>query len=224
LYLLAADLNAPGHVEQKYLSAIDTHIAKPILKDTLFVIFVSSKPARQNLWVHSRYLKTSQFSDDRLTELTYSYFLDTIFSGILNFMKNGIFTILTLISCNAVFSQTDDKGIVLGFERSVTDAFTKHNPVVLTSAYADNIRIITANGELISREQMIQSMQNVNSATVSEMQARIESNVAIITGIKTISGKTENGAFSNKLRFTDILLKTKGQWQIIASQSTAIEQ
>src|SRR5258705_13387886 len=103
-------------------------------------------------------------------------------------MKKVIFTIATIVCCNAVFSQTDEKGIVLGFERSTADAFTKHNLVFLTAAYADNIHIITATGDVITKQELLQSMQNMTSATLSEMQVRIENYVAIVTGIEIVTG------------------------------------
>jgi hypothetical protein len=139
-------------------------------------------------------------------------------------MKQIIFTIIIIVCCNSVFSQTDEKGIVLGIERSTADAFTKHNLTFLTSIFADNINVITATGEIVNKEQLLRSVQNVNSVTVSNMQVRIENNIAIVTGLAMETGKDDNGVYSNKLRFTDVLLRTKGQWQIIASQATAIQQ
>jgi len=139
-------------------------------------------------------------------------------------MKHITFIILTIMCSNIVFGQTDEKGIVLGLERSTADAFTKHNLVFLTSAYADNIQVITSSGDVITKQQLLQSVQNMTSASLSEMQVRIEGTVAIVTGQETITGKDDNGNYINKSRFTDVLLKTKGQWQIIASQSTSISQ
>ena len=54
------------------------------------------------------------------------------------------------------------------------------------------------------------------------MQVRIEGYVAIVTGIVLETGKDINGVYSNKLRFTDVLAKSKGVWKIIASQATAV--
>ena len=139
-------------------------------------------------------------------------------------MKQIIFTIITIVCCNSVFSQTDEKGIVLGLERSTADAFTKHNLVFLTSIFADNINVITATGDIINKQQLLESVQNVNSVTVSNMQVRIENNIAVVTGIAMETGKDDNGVYSNKMRFTDVLLRTKGQWQIISSQATVIQE
>ena len=88
--------------------------------------------------------------------------------------------------------------------------------------FAENVSIISATGEVITKQQLLQSVQNVSSTTLSGMQVRIEGNVAIVTGMEVESGKDNISIYSNKMRFTDVLLKTKNQWQIITSQATAI--
>jgi len=56
------------------------------------------------------------------------------------------------------------------------------------------------------------------------MQVNIKGTIAIVTGMQTETGKNEAGAYTNKCRYTDVLEKIKGQWYIIASQATAIEE
>lgn len=138
-------------------------------------------------------------------------------------IKQVLFTILTVVCCNNVFSQSDEKANILAVERSTADAFTKHNLVFLNSIFSDDINVITATGEIVNKQQLLQSVQNVNSATVSGMLVKIEGNIAIVTGTETETGKDNVGTYSITMRFTDILQKTKGQWQIIASQATVIK-
>ena len=138
-------------------------------------------------------------------------------------IKYVLVTLAFVVCSNAVFSQTDEKGIVLGLERSAADAFSKHNLVFLNAVFADNISVVGTNGGIVTKEQLVQSAQNIYSATVNSMTVRIEGVTAIVTGIGTAGGKDNNGnAYTSAIRFTDILLKTKGQWQIIARQETII--
>jgi ketosteroid isomerase-like protein len=139
-------------------------------------------------------------------------------------MKHLLFTISTIVLATAVFSQSDDKANVLAVEKNAANAFTKHDVVALNAAFADDASIISATGALINKQQLLQAVQNVNSVTVSDMQVRIEGYIAIVTGITLETGKDNNGVYSNKLRFTDVLEKTKGVWKIIASQATAVQQ
>ncbi len=138
-------------------------------------------------------------------------------------MKKLLFAIGITVCCNNAFNQTNEKSIVLNVEERTAEAFTKHNLNFLNTVFADNVTIISATGDVINKQQLLQSVQNVNSATVATMQVRIEGNVAVVTGMETETGRNNNSVYSNKMRFTDVLLKTKNQWQIITSQATAIQ-
>ncbi len=140
-------------------------------------------------------------------------------------MKRILFIVITVAICNAVFSQNDEKANVLAVERSVADAFTKHNLVNINAAFADDATIITSKGDVVNKQQLMQFVPNINSVTVSEMQVKIKGTIAVITGVETETGKDNSGsAYSNKSRFTDVLEKSKGQWQIISSQATSMDQ
>ena len=140
-------------------------------------------------------------------------------------IKQTIFFISALIFCNMAFSQNDDKANVLAVERNTADAFTKHNLANINTAFADDASIINAKGELITKQQLMQYVSNINSVVVSDMQAKIKGTIAIVTGTETETGKDNSGsAYSNKSRFTDVLEKVKGQWQITASQATSMDQ
>ena len=140
-------------------------------------------------------------------------------------MKQLVILTLLILCCSTIFGQTDEKGIVLGVERTTADAFSKHNVTYLMSVFADDVQIISADGRIVTKQQMLEAVQRVTSVTVSDMNVRIESNVAIVTGIVKENGKDDNGGvYSNKMRFTDVLLRTKGQWKIITSQATSLSE
>jgi ketosteroid isomerase-like protein len=140
-------------------------------------------------------------------------------------MIKKILLAVIVVACSvAAFSQNDDKANVLAVERNAANAFTKHDVVALNTAFADDATIISATGEILTKQQILQAVQSINSVTVSDMQVRIEGYTAIVTGVENETGRNDNGAYENKMRFTDVLLKTKGVWKIIASQATAIPQ
>lgn len=138
--------------------------------------------------------------------------------------KHVLLFALTLIISTAIFSQNDEKANVLATERSTADAFTKHNVVFLNTVFADDAVVITAKGELVNKQQLMQFVSNINSVVVSDMQVKIKGTTAIVTGIETETGKNDAGVYSNKSRFTDVLEKVKGQWLITSSQATSMDQ
>lgn len=138
--------------------------------------------------------------------------------------KHVLLVALTLIISTAIFSQNDEKANVLATEKSTADAFTKHNVVFLNTVFADDAVVITAKGELVNKQQLMQFVSNINSVVVSDMQVKIKGTTAIVTGVETETGKNDAGVYSSKSRFTDVLEKVKGQWLITSSQATAMDQ
>ena len=139
-------------------------------------------------------------------------------------IKQNFLLLIIIFCCNVAFSQSDEKANILAVEKSTADAFTKHNLPFLTSIFADDANVTTAMGKIVTKQQLLQSVQNVNSVTVSDMQVKIINNISLVTGTGLETGKDDNGdAYSTKFRFTDVLQKTKGQWQIIATQATVVQ-
>jgi len=58
----------------------------------------------------------------------------------------------------------------------------------------------------------------------SELQARVEGDVVVVTGVNHARGKDETGkAFENRIRFTGTFIKRDGRWQVWATQGTVIQ-
>src|ERR1700759_1617018 len=102
----------------------------------------------------------------------------------LKIMKKILISISVFACCISAFSQNDDKANVLSVERNAANAFTKHDVVALNVVFADNANIISANGSILNKQQIMQSVQSINSVTVSDMQVRIEGYTAIVTGVE----------------------------------------
>lgn len=140
-------------------------------------------------------------------------------------MIKRITFILLLASCVTVcFSQNDDKANVLAVERNAADAYSKHNIVSLLATYTDDATIITPAGTSITKQQLAQRVQPINSLVLSDMQVKLKGNIAVVTGIQTEAGKdASGGAYKTQSRFTDVLERKNGAWFITASQATIIQ-
>lgn len=125
--------------------------------------------------------------------------------------------------CIAAFSQSDDKANVLETERNMAAAFSKRDVITLNAVFADDITFVTSTGDIINKQQLIKTSQTMNGFTLSDMLVKLGVNIAIVTGTELITG-IDNGPYSNKLRFTNVLERKNNQWQIIAGQQTAISQ
>ncbi|MBS1747308.1 MAG: nuclear transport factor 2 family protein [Bacteroidetes bacterium] len=139
-------------------------------------------------------------------------------------MKKLLILIAVIAFYNTAFCQNDETANVLALERNIADAFTKHNAPAIITTFSDDATIILANGEMAGKQQLLQYLPNITSVVLSDMKVVLKGGIAIVTGIQVENGKNDAGVYSNKYRFMDVLEKTKGQWKIIASQATFMEQ
>ena len=139
-------------------------------------------------------------------------------------MKQALLIIAIACTSHVAFSQNDEKANILAVERSTADALTKHNAMYINTVFTDDATIITPDGALINKQQLIQYLPKINSVVFSDMQVKTKGIIAIVTGIQTETGKNDAGVYTGKYRFTDVLEKVKGQWFITASQLTSMDQ
>lgn len=52
--------------------------------------------------------------------------------------------------------------------------------------------------------------------------ARVYGETAVVQGITSLEGTSEGAAFKVDVRFTDTLIKVKGQWMLVVSHVTRI--
>lgn len=139
-------------------------------------------------------------------------------------MSKRMLCAVVMMACSiAAFSQNDDKANVLQVERSLATALGKRDAVTINSLFADDASIINSTGNIVNKQQLIQSVQTMNGVTFSDMQVKVTANIAVVTGTEVVTG-VDNGPYTNKLRFTNVLERKNNQWQIIAAQQTSLAQ
>ena len=139
-------------------------------------------------------------------------------------MKKIFLGIILISVCHInSFSQNDDKANVLAVERTMAAAFGKHDVVTLNNVYVDDANIIATSGNIINKQQLFKMVQTSNGFTLSDLSVKVGGNVAVVTGISVITG-VDNGPYTNKQRFTDVLERVNNQWKIASSQQTTIAQ
>jgi ketosteroid isomerase-like protein len=82
-------------------------------------------------------------------------------------------------------------------------------------------------GALDSKAQTLESIRTgkiaYESLALSDLNVRVEGDVAVVTGINHVKGRDEQGKpFDRRVRFTDTFIKRDGRWQVWATQGTPI--
>ena len=88
--------------------------------------------------------------------------------------------------------------------------------------------VASRTGAMENKAQSVESMKNsrlvYDILELSDMNTRVEGEVALVTGINHAKGKDGDGkAFERRIRFTDTFIKRDGRWLVWASQGTLIQ-
>lgn len=122
-----------------------------------------------------------------------------------------------------------DQQQLLYMEQDWNDATMKHDADWVERNYASFATDISGRtGGIENKSQAVASARSskwmYDVLELSELQARVEGDVGVVTGVNHVRGKDEQGkAFDQRFRFTDTFIKRDGRWQVWATQGTVIQ-
>jgi ketosteroid isomerase-like protein len=129
---------------------------------------------------------------------------------------------------NAGHALTDAQQL-LYMEQDWNDATIRHDGDWTDRNYASFASDISSRtGGIESRAEAAASARSskvvYDAVELSDLAARVESDVGVVTGVNHVRGKDEQGkAFDRRVRFTDTFIKRDGRWQVWATQGTTIQ-
>lgn len=123
---------------------------------------------------------------------------------------------------------TDQQQLVY-MEQDWNAASIRHDAEWVAANYALFASDVSSRGGGIeNRTQAMESAKNSKivweSLELSELNPRVEGDVAVVTGVNHAKGKGADGkAFDRRVRFTDTFIKRDGRWMVWATQGTVVE-
>ena len=121
------------------------------------------------------------------------------------------------------FAQTTTEQAVMDTEKLRFEAQVKKDIPALEKLLADDLVYTHSNGNTDSKTSYIQSIKDGKSQydeiKSEEMKVRVYGKTAIINGVCMVKMPTNPNLH---LRYTDVYVKKKGQWQLVAWQSLKI--
>ncbi len=122
-----------------------------------------------------------------------------------------------------------DESAMLGYmERDWNAAYINRDMSWFEQNYApDYSNVSSSTAKIYTKAEDLAEFKNDKSrdesAELSEMNIRVEGNMAVVTGVNHVKGRDEkNQPFDYRLRFTDTFIKRDGRWQVWATQGTRI--
>ncbi len=122
-----------------------------------------------------------------------------------------------------------DESAILGYmERDWNNADINRDMSWFEQNYAaDYSSVSSGTAKIYTKAEDLAEFKNDKSrdesAELSEMNIRVEGNMAVVTGVNHVKGRDEkNQPFDRRSRFTDTFIKRDGRWQVWATQGTRI--
>jgi hypothetical protein len=123
-------------------------------------------------------------------------------------------------------SDTREEAEVMQVTQDACHAFLKADLAAAEKLLAPGFTLVTSRAVVQSREEVLAEIRN-RDPVYSEfrnhsMSARVFGDAAVVQGITTVKGKSGDDEFDINVRFTDTLIRDRGEWRLVVSHVTAI--
>jgi len=150
-------------------------------------------------------------------------------------MKTGLIVAIAILVCSAlVYGQTAGGGSkvsraeaeLMQIERDIGDANVRRDKAFFERIEADEFIFTDSGGGLTTKAEDVGSFDKPAGDTKlvsyipDEMKVSIYGNTALVTGRVTSTYKSPKGEAVIRSRFTDVFVKIKGRWRIVAGHSS----
>ena len=123
-------------------------------------------------------------------------------------------------------SQTNVEQEVIQVENRRFQAMMDADTDALESILADELTYTHTTAALDTKESFIRRLAsgtcNYESVAPSNMQVRSYGDIAVVTGHADVEVSNSGNRNSFSVRFTDVLVRRDGRWQVVAWQATKI--
>jgi ketosteroid isomerase-like protein len=114
-----------------------------------------------------------------------------------------------------------DSAAVLKLEDEFARALVKHDVAVFRRQLAKGF-VYTENDQMMNRDEMLKSLEATKDkneeARNEDLRVHRFGDTIVVTGWLIVKGRGADGPFNHRYRFTDVWMRPKGAWQIVAAQ------
>jgi ketosteroid isomerase-like protein len=143
-------------------------------------------------------------------------------------MKKIIITLSSLLIFFCAFSQSNKEFEIRKLEDAQREAFLKKDTVALYKIFSPNFVVNAPTNKITTLHQLKHLIRSgeVDMEVFERVTEKVtfNNNIAIAMGNETLhpTGKMPNAGKTVKRRYTNIWMKNKSSWQLVARQSTII--
>ena len=138
-------------------------------------------------------------------------------------------TLCVLLTCllPAQNKVSDAEQEVVRIEREMLAATLKGDSSANERYLADNFVFTAPDGASMGKPELIQSLKSgdlkLAAASLDDLRVQIYGDTVIVTYSSNDKGTYKGKNISGKSRWTDVFVKQKGQWKIVASHGSMVQ-
>ena len=123
----------------------------------------------------------------------------------------------------------DDEHQLRDIQQQLARAWVERDRAFIERILAPEWSVTQANGSLLSRANVLRSAFDtealrVTSLVVDDVTVRMFGTTAVVRGRTVATGTDKGLAINVHLRFTDVFLKRKREWQAVASHASLLAE
>lgn len=113
-------------------------------------------------------------------------------------------------------------------ENQLVAAWVAGDPSVHERVLSEDWSVIDAQGRIRNKAEVLEEMfrpgEREISGRIDEVNVRPYGDWAIVTGKTHVAGRYEGNEINVTLRFMDVFRRREGNWQVVASQATLLNE
>jgi ketosteroid isomerase-like protein len=149
------------------------------------------------------------------------------FSGALVVVPRVVALLIVLLAALPA-SASESKPEILQLEEKFVAAVVSNDAAAVDAIVADDWKLVTSDGSVVDRATIIGWLKagrlHFDSyKTSKDIDVRTYGDTAVVIGIGHSVGSLDGENFEARERFTDVFVKTDGQWKCVSTQTTTLK-
>jgi len=142
-------------------------------------------------------------------------------------MRYFLLFLLLSTQCGLLLSQNKTQQKITQLEHQRFEAMTQKNIPFLKQVLGDDMTYAHSNGLVENKEQ---HLKNISSGNIiyevmkpEKMDIRAYKKTAVVNGVVAVKGLYKGTPFNIRLGYTDVYMRQKRRWKLVAWQSVKLE-
>ena len=124
---------------------------------------------------------------------------------------------------------TEQTEVIAELEQRIAQAWVNRDRAALEAILAPEWSVTDPSGQVLTRQQVLQQTfdstdRRIDTMTVDDVEVRMYGDTAVATGRTQATGSYRGTAAVVVLRFTDVVVRRDGVWQVVASHGSFVSQ